>query len=63
MTTSVHTVSDLLLAIADAMAERDEERLMALRRRAETWLQPEHEFQAQAAVIEAAVELIGELGE
>lgn len=57
----IHTINDLLNAIAESITNRDARRLDWLRNQSEQWLQTEDERAAQNALLNAASEVIEEL--
>lgn len=57
---SIHTTSDWMRALADAMTDRDELLLELLQDKTRHWLQTEDETEAQQALLEAAWTLIAE---
>lgn len=55
---NVHTVSELLTAAAEALANRDADTLNRLRKIASGWMQTEDERQAQIAMLDAMEEAV-----
>lgn len=54
----IHTVNDLMLAAADALSERDYQKLERLITISQNWLQPAEESRAQAAMLQSMIDAI-----
>ena len=61
--TEVHTVTDLMAAIATAIRDGDVNMLLDLERLAEGWLQDDDEWKAQHELIWAALDAVEELAQ
>ncbi len=54
----IHTVTDLMTAVARALREGDQAALFELLEISANWLQPDAEAGAQRAILEAMIEAI-----
>lgn len=63
MLDSIHTHVDWLVAVTKAFREGDHDDLFLLRSKAEGWVQPEAETEAQTDLIDALLEALERLPE
>lgn len=56
---NIHTTSDLMAAAARAATDEDLDALFAMRDLVESWLQTPAEAEAQLAMLDAFIELLG----
>lgn len=57
-TDEIYTHTDWLVAVTEAFKEGDEMALFELRAKAESWLQPANETEAQTALVDTLLESV-----